>query len=144
MATDSRLCRAARFGALDHVKSLLRDESELVNVKDDQGFLPLHWAARFDHREVSEFLLIHRADVDGRESHEMTPLHIAASSSSEGVAALLIEHGADINARDNNGDTPLDFAVFANYSRDGISATLPHVFHLLREKGAEHGRKWKK
>lgn len=144
MATDFRLCRAARFGDLDRVKSLLSAEPELVNVKDDEGFLPLHWAARFDHRDVAKFLLTHRAEVDGRESHEMTPLHIAASSSSEDVAALLIEHGADINARDNNGDAPLDFAAFANYSREGLSATLPPVFHLLREKGAEHGRKWKR
>lgn len=139
MRTDFRLCRAARFGDLDRVKSLVAAEPELVDVKDDEGFLPLHWAARFDHREIAEFLLTNGAEVDGRESHEMTPLHIAASSSSEDVAALLIEHGADVNARDNNGDTPLDFAAFANYSREGIAATLPPMFHLLREKGAEHG-----
>jgi len=140
MRTDFRLCRAARFGDLGRVKSLLAAEPELVNVKDDEGFLPLHWAARFDHREIAEFLLTNGAEVDGRESHEMTPLHIAAASSSEDVAALLIEHGVDINARDNNGDAPLDFAAFANYSREGIAATLPPVFHLLREKGAVHGK----
>jgi ankyrin repeat protein len=141
MRTDFRLCRAARFGDLDRVKALLAGEPELVNVKDHEGFLPLHWAARFDHREIAEFLLTHGAPVDGRESHEMTPLHIAASASSEDVAALLIEHGADINARDNNGDTPLDFAAFTDYLREGIFATLPPVFHLLRAKGAEHGKK---
>ncbi|MFH1373426.1 MAG: ankyrin repeat domain-containing protein [bacterium] len=144
MRTDFRLCRAARFGDLDRVKSLLAAESELVNVKDNEGFLPLHWAARFDHREVAEYLLANGAEVDGRESHEMTPLHIAASSSSEDVAALLIDNGADINALDNNGDAPLDFAAFANYKREGIAATLPPVVHLLREKGAKHGKKWRR
>ena len=82
MKTDFRLCRAARFGDLDRVKSLVAAEPELVKVKDEKGFLPLHWAARFDHREIAQFLLSHGAEVDGRESHEMTPLHIAAASSS--------------------------------------------------------------
>jgi ankyrin repeat protein len=77
--------------------------------------------------------------VDGREVHEMTALHIAASGGHAEAVTLLLDHGADINARDNNGDTALDFAAFANYSRQGIFASLPPVFYLLRDRGAKHG-----
>lgn len=139
---DIRLCHAARLGDLERTKSLLESEPDLVNIKDDEGFLPLHWAARFNQLDVAEFLLQHGAEVDSRESHEMTSLHIAASSLSEEVAELLIKYGANLNALDNNGDSVLDFAISANFNQEGIFATIPPLYYSLSEKGAKHGKKW--
>lgn len=136
------LSTAAGLGDIEKVVSILQSSPWLVNTCDDRGFRPLHWAARFGHTRILKILLDHGADVDGREIHEMTALHIAASTGHTDAVALLLDHEADINARDNNGDTALDFAAFANYSREGIFASLPPVFHLLRDRGAQHGKKW--
>ena len=54
-----------------------------MNLKDGQGFTPLHWA-------VYESILIPEA---------------------QDVAKLLVARGANINARDRDGSTPFWWAV---------------------------------
>lgn len=45
---------AAENGDLDLVKKLLSQDPELVNVKDSDGYTPLHRACYNDHSDVTE------------------------------------------------------------------------------------------
>lgn len=117
------LHEAARTGNLEQVKLLL-DSGVEVNTKDDYGRMPLYIAVMNGHRNIVEFLISKRADVNAATgiqaipcgefdlltSNNWTPLHEAASAGQEDMAELLVSEGANVNAKDANGMTPLAVA----------------------------------
>ena len=70
---------AAREGDLEQVKALLKDNPDLVFCKDSYGMSPLHWAASSGRKNVAEFLLANKAQIDSRDNIGQTPLHLAAT-----------------------------------------------------------------
>ena len=82
---------AARDGDLVKVKMLIQADPKLVSKKDGDGRTPLHWAAAEGHKEVVEFLLENKADVQAKDNDGQTPYQLAAFD--KGVAELLKEHG---------------------------------------------------
>ncbi|MFZ1084015.1 MAG: ankyrin repeat domain-containing protein [Terracidiphilus sp.] len=103
---------AARAGDLAKVKALVKADPSLVSSKDDQyGQTPLHIAAFNDHKDVAEFLLASKADVNAKAKNGSTPLHLAAAKGNKDIVELLLANKADINAVDNEGWSPLHSAV---------------------------------
>jgi ankyrin repeat protein len=112
---------AVKSGNVAKVKTLLKDNHNLVFSKDIDGFTPLHIAAKNGHRNVAELLLAEGADVNSRENFGETPLHLAgmrfsspldqSSLSKEelkgkrDIALLLLAKGADVNAKDKTEKT---------------------------------------
>jgi ankyrin repeat protein len=84
---------AAKSGDLAKVTALLKDNPELVSSKDDYGDTPLHWAALNGHKDVAEFLLVTKADVDAKDDRGHTPLDWAVLGRHEEIAELLRQHG---------------------------------------------------
>lgn len=76
----------------DVVESLLANASE-VNVRDDDGDTPLHWAALFDQKAVAELLIASRAEVNAKDKERNTPLRLALIYKHYGMADLLHQHG---------------------------------------------------
>ncbi len=106
---------AARAGDLDKVKSLVKEHPNLVSSKDEKyGQTPLHIAAFNNHKEVVEFLLANKADVNAKATNGSTPLHLAAAKGNKVIVELLLVNKADINATDNDGWSPLHSAIFWN------------------------------
>jgi hypothetical protein len=68
MRDFEQLVEAAKRGALDEVALILRSHPQLVNVKDDEGATPLHYAALGGHRAVVEFLVQHGADINATDA----------------------------------------------------------------------------
>ncbi len=93
-----------------------------VNIRDEVGCTPLHYAVRF-HKEVAEELLKRGADVNARSEMGETPLHIAAERCSEVALELMASYGANPYIRDAWGRTPSDVA-----GEDGAGFSL----HTLR------------
>jgi len=106
---------AARSGDLAKVKSLLAAHPDLLAAKDDQyGQTPLHIAAFNDRKDVVEFLLASKADVNAKAKNGSTPLHLAAAAGHKDIVELLLNAKADIDALDNEGWSPAHSAVTWN------------------------------
>jgi len=64
-----------------------------VNVRDRDGFTPLHWAA-YGFTQVAEVLLANGAKVNARDAWGRTPLGEARIEGHAGMVELLRKHGA--------------------------------------------------
>ena len=79
-----------------------------VDVRDEDGFSPLHIASAHDRAEVVTVLLAEGAEVDTIDGLERnTPLNYASVSLNPGVVVVLLAAGADVNVENRNGFTPL-------------------------------------
>src|ERR1700730_120652 len=74
LAFGGEIHDAAALGDLGKVKALLRDDLALVFNRDNTGSTPLHLAAFKGHRDVAEWLLANKADVNARMNAGATPL----------------------------------------------------------------------
>ena len=92
------------------VKEYLDSGSE-VDVLNDRGETPLHYAATFGFKEVAQILINKGANIESKNIDGMTPLHLSAQSRNINVAELLITKGANVNAKNTGGMTPLHLAV---------------------------------
>ncbi len=88
----------------------------------------LHDATLKGLANFAELLLAHRAQVNVKDTEDLTPLHEAAWNNHLEIAQLLLAHGADANARDIRGETPLHVAAKNNQKE---------LFDLLVTKGAD-------
>ena len=89
---------------------------------------PLHLAAWFDRRAITELLLATGAWIGAKDENGRTALHWAAAEGHTQVAASLVGQGADLEARDEAGKTPLHWAVWLNH---------PDVVELLLSRGGD-------
>jgi len=92
----------------------------------------LHNAAAFGPVDMVRSLLKAGANVDARDSRNLTPLFFALATEypSTEIVQTLLQSGADVNAGDKTGETPLDWAEkFGN----------PRVIALLKNSRAKHG-----
>lgn len=109
------------------VKELIQNNPDLVFSKDEDGFTPLHLAAANGHKEIVEFLLTTKADVNSRDNAGSTPLHqvSAAGGQHNDIVELLLKHGAEVDAADRQGLTPLHYATLAD-NQDAVKSPLDH------------------
>jgi len=123
---------AACKGDLDRVKTLI-ERGTNIDIKDEFGCVPLHWAALAESPEVADFLIGKGADVNAKDARNLTPL-IAARGLP--VIKLLVSKGADIQAQDSYPEsTKLHWACIEG-DKD--------VVEFLISKGAEVDRKNKR
>jgi ankyrin repeat protein len=123
---------AAKGGDLEMLKVLVKHDPDLVFSKDDRGETPLHLAAEWSHKDVAEFLLANKADVNAKNNDGRTPLHLAADRGYKEVAELLLKNGADVNAKAKNGETPLHLAALNAPKEKG-----KELAELLLKNGAD-------
>jgi ankyrin repeat protein len=91
------ICDAVRYGGLDRVRALLRENPECVNVRDDAGRTPLHYP-NWDTRhgaEIIELLIAHGADPGARDNDGRTPVDQMLQNGRPDLAEVLRRHGGD-------------------------------------------------
>jgi ankyrin repeat protein len=117
---------AARIGDLEKVRALIKENPDLIFSTDSKGDTPLHWASCNSHKEVIEFLLANKANINAVDSGGLTPLHCAVGGyDRKDVAELLLANRADINAKNSIGWTPLHFAAAKGY-KDVVALLITH------------------
>ncbi|KAF7069347.1 hypothetical protein CFC21_074989 [Triticum aestivum] len=100
---------AMHGGRMDTMSYLL-DHGANPHKVDDQGFNPLHRAARRGDPEMVELLLAKGVSVDP-VSASGTPLHIAAYNGHDEAMKILLKHDADCNKIVPGAETPLLVAI---------------------------------
>lgn len=100
---------AAATGKLQQIMLMLAKDPGLANVFDDNGYQPLHLAAKFGHLDVVNFLLNAGAWVNSASVNKLraTPLLSAVAGGYADVAYRLLDAGADPNARQSGDTSPL-------------------------------------
>ena len=98
-------------GDLELLKRKVKDDSALLDSKNELGKTPLHYAVTFAQKEAMEYLIAQGADVTAADGTGLTPLHVAAIVDVRGAARLLLDAGAAMEAKDSFGDTPLHSAA---------------------------------
>ncbi|XP_053382430.1 poly [ADP-ribose] polymerase tankyrase-like [Mercenaria mercenaria] len=98
-----------------------------INATDKGGATPLHFAARYGHDDMVNYLLENSADMLRADNCGRTALHRACEFQHRDIAQTLIDKGIDVNITDNYGWTPLFHSVFFNNNS---------VVEFLLENGA--------
>jgi len=116
VALCGRIHEAVKNNESAKVRELIKNNPDLVFSKDEDGFTPLHLAAANGHKEIVEFLLTTKADVNARDNAGSTPLHQAAAAEGQhsDIVELLLKHGADVDAADRQWLTPLHYATLTD------------------------------
>lgn len=96
-------------------------DSSAVNLRDEKGFTPLHYAAGNGAPELMQILLQAGADANAQNNTmAQTPLHWAARTGSSEAVLMLIAAGVDLAARDAI-DRPVIFFAARNERLAGTS-----------------------
>ena len=110
-----------------------------VNVKNNSGLTPLHYAAmnyfsRYSNLDIVGMLIEKGADVNAKDQGGNAPIHTPANNCNFEMVQLLIAKGAEVNAQNGEGQTPLHLT-----SSNGQFECV----NLLLENGADISAKTK-
>jgi ankyrin repeat protein/tRNA A-37 threonylcarbamoyl transferase component Bud32 len=125
--SEDEFFNAVKSKDLDTVKKALA-QGLSVNVRNKDGYTPLHRAAWEGLTAMVELLISLGADVNAKDNDGFMPLYHTAYKGHTATAELLILRGADVNEKDNKGLTPLHHTAYR-----GHTATA----ELLISKGAD-------
>ena len=106
-------------------RTLIDENPQLVQMKNQYGWTLLHIAARHGTVTIIQLLVEKGADMNARDRLGWTPLHTAASAGRLDNFDYLVAHGADVNAKSNSGATPRDYAQRAGH-REAATHTGEH------------------
>lgn len=85
-------------------------KNKLLESKYENGETLLHHAIKSNIRQMIDYLLIKKVDINSQNKVGDTPLHIAMQEDNLEITKLLIEKKANIFIANYSGQTPLDFA----------------------------------
>lgn len=110
--------------------STLIDRKDIdVNIRDEEGNTPLHWAAKMRLNEVVKPLLERKADPNLLiPEKNVSPLGIAVFHGNREMVALLLDAGAKVNVHNFQGRTALITAASMGHHEIAV---------MLLEHGAE-------
>lgn len=100
----------ARTGTVTEVKELMKQNPDIINQVNENGFSPLILACYRGNTEVAKFLIDHVKDVNYK-SREGTALAGLAVKYNRELTENLLKRNADPDIADSTGYTPLFWAV---------------------------------
>ena len=105
----------ARKGTIEEVKTAMKQNPDIINSVNDEGYSPLILASYRGNIEVAKFLIKNVKDINGSSSMG-TPLMAAVVKGNKEIVQALLENKADPNIADQNGTTALIYAtIFKHY-----------------------------
>lgn len=83
---------------------------ELLEIADEDGRKPIHYAARYGNLEMLK-IFANYLDLNVTDQSLKTPLHYAAETGNKDTVMYLIQRGANIKQQDNLGFNALHYAA---------------------------------
>lgn len=85
---------------------------DLINFRDEHGFLPIHTACIFGQSDIVDFLIQHGADIESEAPNTLyRPLHLAVLNGHDHLARRLVEtYNADPGCLTSKFELPLTIA----------------------------------
>ncbi|CAI7588190.1 unnamed protein product [Penicillium glandicola] len=125
--SKDRIGRTAMHCAVENnrisvVEKFVKEFHINVNLSDDFGRTPLHWAAEKGYQEIMQLLLNNGADVDAQDFANQTALSRAAWRGWQECVSLLLDQEARSDVPDQNGQLPLVLAA-----ANGRSQVVSHL-----------------
>ena len=121
------VCKRRKRGSLRMVKLFL-DYIDDVNVQDETGSTPLHYASKWNNALVVKQLLTHGLDVTLRTNKHSHFIHFAALNKDPKVIQAVFESSQltniDKNATDCNGLTVFHYAAQNKHSHKPLAYLL--------------------
>ncbi len=109
---SANILAAAKDNAISYIrKKAARLTPAQVNVTDQSGNTPLHYACINSHAEMARMLLRLGADPNARNKEGNTPLHEAFRRNSTDLAGAVLDAGGDPSVPNKERLTPLYFAT---------------------------------
>lgn len=112
----------ARTGTVAEVQQLMKQNPDIINQTNENGFSPLILACYRGNKDVADFLIDNVKDVNYK-SREGTALAGLAIKYNKDLVEHLLKKNADPNIADATGYTPLFWAVKAG-NKDLIEQLL--------------------
>ncbi|KAF5668666.1 ankyrin repeat [Fusarium heterosporum] len=81
----------------DQQCQITKASTAVLDIQDNKGLTPLHWAAADDQADVVRLLLEAGATVDVFDAEDMTPLLLAYENGFTGPVEVLVHYGADLD-----------------------------------------------
>lgn len=100
----------ARKGTVEEVIYAMKQNPDIINSLNDQGYSPLILASYRGNTTVAKFLIQKVKDVNGN-SPMGTPLMAAVVKGNEEIVTALLDNNANPNLTDAHGTTALIYAV---------------------------------
>ncbi|KAM3966091.1 LOW QUALITY PROTEIN: uncharacterized protein ACR2FA_012964 [Aphomia sociella] len=95
-----------------------------VNVKDDNGYTPLHHACLYGHKDIVRLLLSVDASPCVVDKKGATPLHLAAFKGDSDVVAMLLAHKPPVNVDQLTSDHETALLIAAHFGYVDVVAQL--------------------
>ena len=110
------LWSSAQQNDLDELRRRLQSaDCKTINKADSGGYMPLHYAVRFQPADACRLLLEHGADPNCQtRASQSTPLHRAVTFKNIDAIRHLVRFKADLTLKDIDGLTPIDKATALN------------------------------
>ena len=136
---NNQLFEAIKLGKdLNDIAVFLEQIPE-IDVKDELGRTPLHWAVLCNNLPLVKLLLEKQAKIDLQDKEGCTALYHAVMWGHKEIVDLLLQNGADPNIANNKKETPLHSLLDFNI-RDAIEIEPIDelaIAKLLVEKGTD-------
>lgn len=100
----------ARSGTVQELKDLMKNNPDIINQTNENGFSPLILACYKGNTEVADFLIDHVKNLDYK-SQEGTALAGLSIRYNKKLVEHLLKKNANPNIADATGTTPLFWAV---------------------------------
>jgi ankyrin repeat protein len=110
ISSSQNIFDACRKGDTTALKSMIAENPDTVNCRNEGGFTPLIIAGYRNQIGVVKLLLENNADVNAK-SGEGTVLIGACFKGNIALVKLLLTHGADVNATNELGSTSLMYSI---------------------------------
>jgi ankyrin repeat protein len=108
---DQELLNACYFGNIIGVKKWLKLGANVEYIEERDGWLPLHYAARWDDIKMLNMLIKAGANINGKTKSKETALHKCARWDRKDVAIILLQLGADPTIKNSDGCKASDMTV---------------------------------